>query len=172
MIELLLSDIRQQVAHLRFHLMDHCQQVTCNSRSLFVAQLLHRNEKDVNGSQITVPYISTNSYFDVYHGTELTPQVCVLVLEILMLIGIFKVNGAFATLNFTIEAHGYGAVLSINQSAVTSDLKNFLSVIICLWLVFRINMFSLIGNEHYDSASAFFLPISRHLLTTNSSILL
>eukprot|EP00026_Physarum_polycephalum_P003862 Phypoly_transcript_03878.p1 GENE.Phypoly_transcript_03878~~Phypoly_transcript_03878.p1 ORF type:complete len:714 (+),score=62.63 Phypoly_transcript_03878:256-2142(+) len=73
--------------------------------------IVNRNTANNTGNQISVPYLEDQSYFDIYHGVPLTPQV----------------NGNSATLSFEIEAEGYGAVLSIPTSSVTADLKQFLA---------------------------------------------
>jgi hypothetical protein len=58
--------------------------------------IVNRNEYDVAGWQISVPYTAGMRYYDLYHGTELTPEH----------------EGDEAVLAFPIEAHGYGAVLA------------------------------------------------------------
>ena len=58
--------------------------------------IVNRNEYDLAGRQITVPYSAGTRYFDLYHGTELTPEH----------------DGDQAVLSFPIEAHGYAAVLA------------------------------------------------------------
>ncbi len=58
--------------------------------------IVNRNEFDVVGRQMTVPYQNGTRYFDLYHGVELN--------EI--------VEGDKAVLEFAIEAHSYGAVLA------------------------------------------------------------
>jgi len=57
---------------------------------------VNRNEFDVTGEQIRVPYAAGRRYFDVWHGTEIQP----------------KIEGAEAVLSFDMEARGYGAVYS------------------------------------------------------------
>jgi formylglycine-generating enzyme required for sulfatase activity len=57
--------------------------------------IVNRNEFDVNGRQMEVPFRQGMRYFDLYHGTELKP----------------KQEGSNAVLEFATEAHGYGAVL-------------------------------------------------------------
>ncbi len=57
--------------------------------------IVNRNEYDVTGRQISIPYTAGMRYFDLYHGTELTPER----------------DGDQVVLSFPIEAHGYGAVL-------------------------------------------------------------
>ena len=62
--------------------------------------VVNRNEYDVEGRQITVPYASGMHFYDVWHGEELKPEV----------------SGTTATLSFEIEAHGFGAVLATDGS--------------------------------------------------------
>ncbi|MGB8536594.1 MAG: SUMF1/EgtB/PvdO family nonheme iron enzyme [Acidobacteriaceae bacterium] len=58
--------------------------------------IVNRNEYDVAGRQISVPYTAGMRYFDLYHGIELTPEH----------------EGDAAVLAFPIEAHGYAALLA------------------------------------------------------------
>src|SRR3984885_4899626 len=58
--------------------------------------IVNRNEYDLAGRQISVPYAAGTRYFDLYHGVELTPEH----------------DGDEAVLSFPIEAHGYGGVLA------------------------------------------------------------
>jgi formylglycine-generating enzyme required for sulfatase activity len=67
-----------------------------------VVTIVNRNEYDLTGPQIELPYKERLRYYDLWHGTELTPAR----------------NGDKATLSFDIEAHGYGALL------VTPELKD------------------------------------------------
>jgi gamma-glutamyl hercynylcysteine S-oxide synthase len=66
--------------------------------------IVNRNEFDVDGRQMTVPYKQGMRYFDVYHGLELhaTPE------------------GDDVVLYFNTEAHGFGAILA---TASTPDAK-------------------------------------------------
>ncbi|MBS1872307.1 MAG: SUMF1/EgtB/PvdO family nonheme iron enzyme [Acidobacteria bacterium] len=57
---------------------------------------VNRNEYDVAGRQIRVPHSAGVRYFDLWNGVELKPEV----------------TGAWATLSFAMEAHGYGALLA------------------------------------------------------------
>jgi len=61
--------------------------------------LVNRNEFDLSGRQIEVPYSSGLHYYDVWHGVELTPLI----------------SDDRATLSFDVEAHGFGALLATNQ---------------------------------------------------------
>jgi formylglycine-generating enzyme required for sulfatase activity len=58
--------------------------------------IVNRNEYDVAGQQISIPYTQGMRYFDLYHGVELMPER----------------DGDQAVLSFPIEAHGYGALLA------------------------------------------------------------
>ncbi len=58
--------------------------------------LVNRNEYDVDGQQISVPFQEGIRYYDLYHGEELSPQR----------------EGAMTVLSFPMEAHGYGAILA------------------------------------------------------------
>jgi formylglycine-generating enzyme required for sulfatase activity len=71
--------------------------------------VVNRNEYDLAGRQMVVPYEAGRRYYDLWHGAELTPEV----------------SGEAATLSFEVEAHGYGAVLATAGEA-GSDLKTLL----------------------------------------------
>jgi formylglycine-generating enzyme required for sulfatase activity len=58
--------------------------------------IVNRNEYDLAGRVLEVPHAAGTRYFDLWHGTELKPEV----------------EGSAATLSFKMEAHGYGAVLA------------------------------------------------------------
>jgi formylglycine-generating enzyme required for sulfatase activity len=60
--------------------------------------IVNRNDYDVEGRQVTVPYKAGMRYFDVYHGIELKPVV----------------ETGEAVLSFPTEAHGYGVILATN----------------------------------------------------------
>jgi formylglycine-generating enzyme required for sulfatase activity len=57
---------------------------------------VNRNEYDVPGRQMDVPYVPGTRYYDLWSGVELRPEV----------------HGSNAALSFEIEGHGYGAVLA------------------------------------------------------------
>jgi formylglycine-generating enzyme required for sulfatase activity len=59
--------------------------------------IVNRNEYDVQGPQIELAWQDGMRYFDLYHGAELKPE---------------KNNNGRALLSFSIEAHGYGALLA------------------------------------------------------------
>jgi iron(II)-dependent oxidoreductase len=73
--------------------------------------LINKNEFDVDGEQIVVPYRPGEKYFDVWRGVELTPIV----------------TGDKATLSFAMEAYGFGAVLAVEDGALPGDLSSFLA---------------------------------------------
>ena len=58
--------------------------------------IVNRNEYDVQGRQMSVPYQPGLRYFDLYHGVELKSER----------------EGDTSVLSFTLEAHGFGAVLA------------------------------------------------------------
>ena len=58
--------------------------------------IVNRSEYDVDGNQMTTPYKQGMRFFDLYHGTELKPEI----------------KGDQATLSFSTEAHGFGAILA------------------------------------------------------------
>jgi iron(II)-dependent oxidoreductase len=71
--------------------------------------IVNRNAYDVEGRQMTIPFTEGARYFDIYHGVELHPDR----------------EGANAVLSFSMEAHGYGAVLVL-RSAPGSDVTDLL----------------------------------------------
>jgi formylglycine-generating enzyme required for sulfatase activity len=72
--------------------------------------VINKNEFDVSGGQMEVPYQSDQRYFDLWHGVELKPDV----------------HGDKATLSFDMEADGFGAILAIPSGSVNGDLQQFL----------------------------------------------
>ncbi len=58
--------------------------------------IVNRTESDVAGRQMSISWQDGMRYFDLYHGAELTPEH----------------DGDQAVLSFSIEAHGYGAILA------------------------------------------------------------
>lgn len=76
--------------------------------------LINRNPYDVNGRQMTVPYVSGTRYFDLWHGNELTPQIS-------------SANPPTATLSFHMEALGFGAVLAVRNQAPPQTLELLLA---------------------------------------------
>jgi iron(II)-dependent oxidoreductase len=75
--------------------------------------IVNRNEYDVDGDQMEVPASASTRYFDVYHGVELQPVM----------------RAGRLVLMFTIEAHGYGAILATNSATNAPDasLQSLLS---------------------------------------------
>ncbi|HLJ47379.1 MAG TPA: SUMF1/EgtB/PvdO family nonheme iron enzyme [Bryobacteraceae bacterium] len=72
--------------------------------------IVNRNEYDVTGPQIEVPAEDGMRYFDLYHGVELQPV---------------SSRRGKAVLAFTIEAHGYGALLT-TRSSPDAGLQNLM----------------------------------------------
>jgi iron(II)-dependent oxidoreductase len=72
--------------------------------------IVNRNDYDVEGPQLAVPFAEGMRYFDLYHGVELHPER----------------EGANATLSFSLEAHGFGAILAL-RGETDSDLAGFLA---------------------------------------------
>src|SRR6202041_2900881 len=99
--------------------------------------IVNRNEFDLDGRQMTVPYSQGTRYFDLYHGTELKPD-----LE----------NGK-AVLAFATEAHGYGAILA---SSGEPDGK-------ILQLMARMKM---ITAKPLASFSHEWVPLTQHMVQT------
>jgi formylglycine-generating enzyme required for sulfatase activity/nucleotide-binding universal stress UspA family protein len=72
--------------------------------------IVNRNEYNVDGPQISVPWQEGTRYFDLYHGVELS--------------GVRE--GMTAVLSFPIEAHGFGAVLAL-QGEPDATTERFLA---------------------------------------------
>ena len=72
--------------------------------------IVNRNEFDVDGQQLRIPYRTGLHYYDLWHGVELHPTV----------------NGQQATLNFSMEGLGYGAILATTEDASSSTLHDLL----------------------------------------------
>jgi hypothetical protein len=74
--------------------------------------IVNRNEYDVAGQQLSVPFQEGYHYFDLYHGTELTGSR----------------DGDKVVLSFPTEARGFGAVWStrVNPDARMSQLMKAL----------------------------------------------
>ncbi|MCU1298414.1 MAG: hypothetical protein JWO91_2692 [Acidobacteriaceae bacterium] len=72
--------------------------------------IVNRNEYDVHGEQLRVPHQAAMHYYDLWHGSELTPVT----------------RGSEAILNFDLEGRGFGAVLATNEN-LTSSLTNLLA---------------------------------------------
>ena len=67
------------------------------SRASTLWTMVNRNEYDVSGEQMRLPHENGTRYYDLWHGAELTPLV----------------HGKEATLAFTIEGRGFGALLAV-----------------------------------------------------------
>ena len=61
--------------------------------------IVNRNEYDLDGRQMSIPFADGTRYFDLYHGTELKPERA----------------GNSMVLSFPIEGHGFGAVLATTR---------------------------------------------------------
>ncbi len=59
--------------------------------------IVNRNEYDVDGPQLSVPFENDTRFFDLYHGVEIKP----------------KRESSETSLSFPIEAHGFGAILAL-----------------------------------------------------------
>ena len=73
--------------------------------------IVNKNEYDVGGGQLQVRHTPGTKYYDLWHGTELSPTV----------------NGDTATLNFQVDADGYGAILASEAGSSVPDLATFLA---------------------------------------------
>jgi formylglycine-generating enzyme required for sulfatase activity len=68
--------------------------------------IINRNNFDVSGPELELPYEPGTQFYDLWHGTPLTPQT----------------RGNTAWLSFDIEAHGYGAILA-TAAVATPELQ-------------------------------------------------
>ena len=73
--------------------------------------IVNRNEYAVTGDQLVVPDQLGRRYFDIWHGVELHPQ---------------PKNG-MATLHFSLEPHGFGAVLATDKGVAAASLESLLA---------------------------------------------
>ena len=73
--------------------------------------VVNRNESDLDGDQLVVPHRTGRHYYDVWHGTELTP----------------RIQEGKAVLAFPLETRGYGAVLAVEEGAEVEGLAAFLA---------------------------------------------
>jgi formylglycine-generating enzyme required for sulfatase activity len=76
--------------------------------------IINRNPYDVNGHQMTVPFASGTRYFDLWRGTELTPQIS-------------SSSQHTATLSFPMAALGFGAVLAVHSPSLPQSLEPLLA---------------------------------------------
>ncbi len=65
--------------------------------------IVNRNPYPISGRQTSISFTPGLRFFDLYHGTELKPEI----------------DGANAVLSFDLEASGYGAVLAITGEPST-----------------------------------------------------
>ncbi len=72
--------------------------------------LVNRNEYPVAGEQLRVPAAAGSRYYDLWHGSELTPAI----------------TGGTATLRFAIEGLGFGAVVATRENPPAGSLKELL----------------------------------------------
>jgi len=75
-----------------------------------VFTVINRNEYDLTGPQLELPFKPGLHYYDLWHGAEITPQR----------------NGDTVTLSFDIEGHGFGALFitpELNNPAIQALLK-------------------------------------------------
>jgi len=79
-------------------------------RGVTLWTIVNRNEYDLSGPEIEVPYQTGARYEDLWNGQELKPEV----------------SGKKASLSFMMEAHGYGSVLVVDQAQVTPGLTQFI----------------------------------------------
>jgi gamma-glutamyl hercynylcysteine S-oxide synthase len=73
--------------------------------------IVNRNEYDLDGQQIELPEEAGMRYFDLYRGTELTPE---------------RNSDGKVVLSFAIEAHGYGALLA-TKAAPEAGIQTLMS---------------------------------------------
>jgi formylglycine-generating enzyme required for sulfatase activity len=72
--------------------------------------IVNRNEYDVDGREMSVPAEPGMRYFDLYHGTELKPEN----------------EGDSRVLAFSLEAHGFGAVLA-SAGEPSTDMQKLMA---------------------------------------------
>lgn len=72
--------------------------------------IVNRNEFDLDGQQLRVPYRAGTHYYDLWHGVELQP----------------RINAQEATLTFSLEGLGFGAILATSQDASSASLRELL----------------------------------------------
>jgi iron(II)-dependent oxidoreductase len=68
-----------------------------NGRTLWT--VVNRNQYDLAGRQIEIPYTAGTRYYDVWNGVAIEPEI----------------HGDRAALSFAMEPHGFGAVLATNS---------------------------------------------------------
>ncbi len=70
--------------------------------------LVNRNEFDISGPQIRVPSAGGRRYYDLWHGVEIQPD-------------------KDGRLTFSIEAHGFGAILAVDSGKQVEGLDRLLA---------------------------------------------
>lgn len=70
-------------------------------KDLTLWTIVNRNEYDIGGPQLSIPFHEGERYYDIYHGVELHG----------------RRQGAELVLDFSIEGHGFGAVLATQGPA-------------------------------------------------------
>src|ERR1700683_1121488 len=73
--------------------------------------IINRNEYDVAGEELRIPYQEGTHYYDLWHGVELKPAV----------------QRNQATLTFSIEGLGFGAVLAAQDASPSGALKELMA---------------------------------------------
>jgi formylglycine-generating enzyme required for sulfatase activity len=73
--------------------------------------IVNRNEYDVAGEELRIPHREGTHYFDLWHGVELKPAV----------------DGNQATLTFSIEGLGFGAVLAAQGASPSGGLGELMA---------------------------------------------
>jgi iron(II)-dependent oxidoreductase len=73
--------------------------------------IVNRNEYDLTGPQVELPAETGMRYFDLYHGTELAAE---------------PNQAGRMVLSFTVEAHGYGALLA-SRDAPEAGIQTLMS---------------------------------------------
>jgi iron(II)-dependent oxidoreductase len=73
--------------------------------------IVNRNQYDVAGEQLRIPYRAGIRYYDLWHGAELTPAV----------------SGDQATVQLAIEGLGFGAVLATGETPAPGALQDLLA---------------------------------------------
>jgi formylglycine-generating enzyme required for sulfatase activity len=73
--------------------------------------MVNRNEYNLAGEQLLVPYNVGMRYYDLWHGTEVKPIV----------------QGAEATLSFEMEGRGFGAILATEENPISDTIHGLLT---------------------------------------------
>jgi iron(II)-dependent oxidoreductase len=101
--------------------------------------LVNRNAFDVDGEQLAVPAQPGLHYYDLWHGVELTP----------------RTHGLQATLDFSLEGLGYGAIL-VQPSATPSPALSALLAFMHQRSAARLDAYSYV----WQAAPQTMLPIA------------